>query len=351
MLDELEQIKEFDKSMMLGVIRDLPEQIKEIVTQVKESEIPAPELPKPNKILVLGMGGSAISGDILSSWLEFESNIIISTVRYYEVPKSADENTLVFACSYSGNTEETLSAVNDAFEKKCNLICITSGGKLKEFCKENDIPMVNIPGGLAPRAAIAYLFFPIVVILEKLKIIDASSKIEELISVLREFRKTLVPEIPVEKNQAKKLAMDLSLGVPYIYSHTYLNVIADRWKTQLNENAKVLAMTGQMPEMNHNEIVGWAGDDQKIASRFIVVLLRSEDEHPRIKKRFELSKKMLQAIALNVIEIEAVGENKLTRMFTTMYLGDFTSVYLALLRGLDPTPVMPIDRLKQLMED
>jgi glucose/mannose-6-phosphate isomerase len=184
-----------------------------------------------------------------------------------------------------------------------------------------------------------------------LKIIEASSKIEGLISVLKEFRETLVPEVPVEKNQAKKLAMDLSLGVPYIYSHTYLNVIADRWKTQLNENAKVLAMTGQLPEMNHNEIVGWAGDDQKIASRFIVVLLRSVDEHPRIKKRFDLTKKMLQAIALNVIEIEAVGENKLTRMFTTMYLGDFTSVYLALLRGLDPTPVIPIDRLKKLMED
>jgi glucose/mannose-6-phosphate isomerase len=129
MLDELEQIKDFDKSMMLGVIRDLPEQIQEIVTQVKDSEIPALELPKPNKILVLGMGGSAISGDILSSWLEYESNIIISTVRYYKVPKPADENTLVFVCSYSGNTEETLSAVNDAFEKKCNLICITSGDR------------------------------------------------------------------------------------------------------------------------------------------------------------------------------------------------------------------------------
>ncbi len=348
-IDDLDYIKDIDKSNMLDILDAFPEQIQEIVSKTKTINLAEFKGFQPGKILILGMGGSAISGDILRSWIMDSSEIIVQTVRDYTLPKFANENTLVFAISYSGNTEETLSAVKSAFKRKCKIICITTGGKLQEFCKDKGIKSIIIPSGLAPRAAIAYLFFPIIIVMEKIGILKDVKGLRNLIKKLKDLRDSINPKIPFEKNQAKKLADDLISGVPYIYAYSYLNVIAVRWKNQLNENGKVLAMVGEIPEMNHNEIVGWSGDDNKIANRFIVILLRGSDEHPRIRKRFNLNKKMLEAITLKVIEVEAVGDDKLTRMFYTLYLGDYVSVYLALLRGLDPTPVVVIENFKKMM--
>ncbi len=352
MLDDIARIGQIDKSHMLDLLETFPDQISEIVSKVKKMKISGfkQKTFKPKLIFVLGMGGSAISGDLLSAWLEDRDKIVINTVRNYSVPISIDSDTLVFACSYSGNTEETMSAVESAFEKGSKIIAITSGGKLRSFCKTKKLPVIDIPKGLAPRAAVAFLFFPMVVILEKLGVIKPVTELSGLIKELKKIKNSYKPEIPQKRNRAKEMAVSLSKGIPYIYGHTYLSVIAKRWKTQLNENAKVLAMNGELPEMNHNEIVGWSGDNQEIANRFVVVFLRSSDEHPRIKKRLELTKKMLNAIVSEVIEFNVVGKNKLTRMITTMYIGDYISIYLALLRELDPTPVVSIERFKKLME-
>jgi glucose/mannose-6-phosphate isomerase len=295
------------------------------------------------------MGGSAIGGDILSVLLSYDTNIPISTVRNYVIPVTADSSTLVFACSYSGNTEETLSAVDEALDRRCKIIGITSGGKLEEFCMDNDLLVVKIPKGLPPRAAIAYLFFPMLVILERLKVILEPVVFSGVLKTLKEQRDNLLPEVPGDENRGKMLAQELTNGIPYIYGHTYLNIIAKRWQTQLNENAKVVAVSGGFPDMNHNELVGWAEDNPDTCKQFVIVLLRSADEHPRMTKRMELTKNTLETKVGKVIEASAEGENRLSRMMSTMYLGDYTSVYLAILRGIDPTPVEPIEELKKKM--
>jgi len=351
MLDDPEQMKILDKSDMLGILDKFPEQISDIVTALKELEIPELTDFKPNKIVVLGMGGSAIGGDILSSLLEDVTIIPIITVRGYNIPTTIDDGTLVFACSYSGNTEETLTAVAKAHRRRCKIIGITSGGRLEEFCNMNNLPLFNIPKGLPPRAAIAFLFFPLLMILDKSNIVQIDFDLNELVGALEELRGTLLPEVPEEENPGKILATKLYNGIPFIYGQSYLNIIALRWKTQLNENSKVIAMAGSFPEMNHNEIVGWSEDTPEISKQFKIILLRSPDEHPQVSKRIELTKKTFIDKTSNVFEVDAQGESKLTRMMTTLYLGDYISVYLALLRGVDPTPVDAIEELKrQLVE-
>lgn len=350
MLDDLDKIKDIDKSDMLGLLDQLPDQIEVSVNNAKKVNLTGLAGFKPTSVLVAGMGGSAISGDILRCWLAQRDNIIIETVRNYSLPNHAKQNTLVFACSYSGNTEETLSAVQNALENGCKIISVTSGGKLKEFSIENNIPIVEMPQGLAPRAAVAFLLFPMIAVLEKMKIIKPFIELPDIINDLKTKRGTIKSTMPIEQNPAKQIAAILSRGIPFIYGHSYLNVIAYRWKTQLNENAKVLAMSGELPEMNHNELVGWFGDNQTVAKKFIVILLRSHDEEPRIIKRLELTKKMLKAIVSEVLEVESKGEDRLARMLTTMYLGDYVSVYLAIIRELDPTPVVPIEHFKKLMD-
>jgi glucose/mannose-6-phosphate isomerase len=351
MLDDLDNLKNLDKSGMLELLHKIPEQIVNVASALKDFEISELSDFKPNKIVILGMGGSAIGGDMLSSLLSLEAKIPIFTVRDYTIPSFIDSKTLIFACSYSGNTEETLSALDFALEKKCKIIGITSGGKLVSFCSKYELPVFTIPEGLPPRAAIIYLFFPMAVILEKLKVVEIDVELSEIIDELIELRDIFTPEVPTDENPAKTLATKLMDSVPVIYGHSYLNVIANRWKTQLNENAKVIAFAGSFPEMNHNEIVGWDGAYEDISKLFVIILLRSSDEHPQVTKRFELTKQTLVEKAGNVFEIDATGKTKLTRMLTTMYLGDYISVYLGLLRGIDPAPVSVIEELKEKLSE
>jgi glucose/mannose-6-phosphate isomerase len=187
------------------------------------------------------------------------------------------------------------------------------------------------------------------IVLEKLSIIKPLEELHELISTLKELRDVLTPDVPDEENPAKQLAQRLAEGIPFIYGHTYLNIIARRWQTQLNENSKMVAMSGGFPEMNHNEIVGWAEDEDGTTSQFVVILLRSADEHPRITKRMELTKEVLFSKAKSVLEVDAPGTSRLSRMISAMYLGDYTSVYLALQKDVDPTPVVSIEELKRMM--
>lgn len=351
MLDDLETLNNIDKSDMLEILRKFPDQILEVATALKDFELPLLTGFEPNKIVILGMGGSAIGGEMLAALLTLEAKIPIITIRDYVIPASVDEQTLVFACSYSGNTEETLSAVNFALERNSKIIGITSGGKLEELCMDNQLPIFSVPKGYSPRAATVFLFLPMPVLLEKLKLITIDVELTELINALIELRDALVPEVLVNQNPGKTLANRLNNCIPVIYGHSYLTVIAQRWRTQLNENAKMLAFAAGFPEMNHNEIVGWSEATEEITKQFKVVILRSSDEHPQVSKRIELTKKTLVAKAGNVYEVDAIGASKLTRMLTTMYLGDFISVYLALLRGIDPTPVTAIEELKKQLID
>jgi glucose/mannose-6-phosphate isomerase len=346
-LDDLDTIKRVDSKDMLRFIRKFPEQIEEAQRIAEDLDI---QDFKPRQIVIAGVGGSAIGGDILASWLFKRINIPIFVNRAYRLPSFVGEKTLLFAVSYSGNTEETLSLFHEGVKKGCKIVAITSGGELEKLCKKGNVKLVCVPIEKPPRAAVAYLFIPIVVTLKKLGIYEPDQELETAIENLKELREKLVPENPTENNMAKQLALQLLNENPIIYGLAIFNAIARRWQTQLNENAKALAWHGTFPEMNHNEIEAWVNDDN--SGKFVAVLLRDDFLlDSRLQKRVSLTKSsILQKHAKTVIEIVAQGGNEkdyLARMLYSMYLGDFVSVYLAILRGIDPTPVLAIEAFKK----
>jgi glucose/mannose-6-phosphate isomerase len=285
-LDDLDGIKKIDSADMLGFIRNFPEQIEEAQRIAEGIEI---EDFKPYQIVIAGVGGSAIGGDILASWLFKRIDIPIFVNRAYKLPTFVGENTLIFAVSYSGNTEETLSLFEGGLKKGCKIVAITSGGKLESRAKEENVKLISIPKGKPPRAAVAYLFVPIVVVLKKLGIYEPDAELSVTIENLKQLRERLVPEITTQDNPAKQIALQLHGETPIIYGLAIFNAIARRWQTQLNENAKVLAWHGTFPEMNHNEIEGWANDYNP--KRFTAILLRDNFLlEGRLQKRVKLTK-------------------------------------------------------------
>ncbi|MCS4542048.1 MAG: bifunctional phosphoglucose/phosphomannose isomerase [Euryarchaeota archaeon] len=355
-LDDFDQIKHIDKSNMREAMNRLPENCEDALKLAEKLNIPKKlritekisiKYKNPEKILVVGMGGSAISGDILRTWLRGSLPIPIEVCREYYLPAYADNSTLVLAISYSGNTEETLSGFIEAIQRKCMVIAITSGGLLLDFCQKLRIPFIKVPSELPPRAAIPYLFFPLVTILKKLDILKLKQReIRETIDLLGEIRELIRAETPTKNNPAKKLAIALMGTIPAIYGFREYESIALRIKTQLNENSKIPAKNEVFPELSHNEIVGWDGP-RKLTKMFSAVLIRDPDETPEIRSRIETMRALnLNKKASKVLEIKAIGKSKLARMFSVMYIGDYASLYLAILCGVDPTPIEVITKLK-----
>lgn len=341
MLDDPEKMEELDSQGMLDTLEEFPEQIEEAIKGLELNLLPF----QPEEIVVTGMGGSAIVGDLLKSFLSNRISIPIHVNRDYTLPSFVDKNSLVFAVSYSGNTEETISAARKALKKKAKVVCITSDGKLEKICEEKGVIHIEVPKGYAPRAAIAFMFIPVLKLLSELLIYDSDVAILDAVSELKELRDGLKKDVPTEKNQAKRLAERIKGKIPIVYGHSIYNAVANRWHTQFNENAEVLSWFGDFPEMNHNEVVGWKGDPN--SESFIPILLRDEKESDRINDRIELTKEMvLEPVTEDVIEVWSKGETQLTRILTLLYLGDYISIYLALLHERDPYPVKIIDQLK-----
>jgi glucose/mannose-6-phosphate isomerase len=265
----------------------------------------------------------------------------------YSLPAYADKKTLVIAISYSGNTEETVSSFIDAVKKQCMVISVSSGGILSKFSKILGIPIIKIPEGFPPRCAIPYLFFPIVVSMKKMGVSpDINEEIKDAIYVLKRTREDVRPENPSSKNQAKKLALGIKSSIPIIYGSGFYRGVALRLKNQFNENSKTPSKYEVFPELNHNEIAGWMGVEQ-FDKYFSVILLRDKDERPEIKERIKVTKEIVLDRKFNkVMEIYAHGETRLAKMLSTMYIGDFTSFYLAILYGIDPTPIDIISSIK-----
>ena len=346
-LDDLEGIRSIDTHDMLGFIRNFPEQIEEAIEIAKPVEIDG---FKPQNIVIAGVGGSAIGGDILASWLFKRIDIPIFVNRAYRLPTFVGEKTLLFAVSYSGNTEETLSLFDEGITKGCRIIAITSGGKLEKRCQDNGVTIIRVPKGKPPRASVAFLFFPIVVMLKKLGIYDPDPEIAFVLENLKGLREQVIPENPTANNPAKKLALELNGENPIIYGEGIFNSVARRWQTQFNENAKTLSWHATFPEMNHNEIEAWVKDD--FAKNFTIIILRDDFRmDSQLQKRVKLTKEsILEKHAKKVIEVVAEGgeeKDYLARMLSSMYLGDFVSVYIAILKGHDPTPVSAIETFKR----
>jgi len=346
MLDNLKAISQIDKSDMLGKVASFPEQIKESKEIVETSQLES--FLKINNIIISGMGGSAISGDIVQSLLRDRLDIPIYVNRQYDLPKWANKNTLLISQSYSGNTEETLSAFKHGCQKRCKIIGISSGGKLKEFCEKRDISHIKIPKDLPPRAATGYMLFSSLYCLKKIRILklDLESEIDESISITQDFRNQNKKEIVEKDNISKKIAKKILNTTPQIYGFDFYSPIAKRWCTQFNENSKIICQYDEVSECNHNDIVGWSMDPET-AKKFTCILFRdSEIETIYMSKRLDFMKKLYETVSANVIEIQVKGKKRLAKMMYAMYLGDFISCYLAILRKIDPTPVSIINELK-----
>ena len=315
-----------DSQNMLQTIKDFPNQCREALSLPKGLSISN----DIGNIVVAGMGGSAIGGDLLKSYLS-DAKIPVYVSRGYKLPSFVNENSLVFAVSYSGNTEETLSSLKDAKEKNAQIVGITSGGKLAIECKK----VVKIPSGFQPRAALGYLFFPMLGVLHNSKIARVKNEdVNEMLGILK--------HTDGFNDYAQKLAKNLKDKIPVIYSSEAFGAVAMRWKTQINENAKMPAFYNVFSEMNHNEIAGYKGMDRNFAA----VIIRDKHDNERIKKRMDVCKEIMES-RINVEEVETQGNSLLARMFSAIYLGDFVSYHLALWNRVDPGPVDIIEKMKR----
>lgn len=331
---------------MAEFLYSLPEQFQQSVSM--EINIPESYYKKHSSIVVTGLGGSAIGGDILKSYAFSQANLPVVVNRDYHIPAFVDSNTLFFAVSYSGNTEETLNAYEEAVAKGAAIICITSGGKLSEWAKRDGNVVIKVPSGLVPRAAVGYLFAPLALVMEKLALVHgATAELEETAKVLRQLRAKINPDIDITENKARIIAGQLKDSLPIIWGTTNLTETAVlRWKAQLNENAKCPAYYNVFPELNHNEIVGFEAPADLIANTSII-MLQDYDDGKQIKKRMAVTADIIKDKVKNIIEVNSEGNSFLARFFSLIYLGDYVSFYLALEYGINPTPVEVIDYLKE----
>lgn len=346
-LDSSAGIREVDRSNMLSFYLDT---YRHYDKAAKLADVVSISYRRPRVIIVAGMGGSAIGGDLMKDWARDRLAVPIEVCREYSLPKYANEDTLVFVVSYSGETEESLSVFLDAIKRKCMIACVSSGGKLNEFAEKLELPSLRVPSDMPPRASLPYLFVPLIVFLKKLGLAsNVDSEISESIKILKQISDENSPEKPLETSFSKALASNIIGTVPIVYGFGAYRAVAQRLKTQFNENSKVPAKWEFFPELDHNEIVGWE-EAGKLAKCFSVILLRDESEAKVIGHRIEATKELMREGSLKLFEVWSRGHSTLAKMASLISVGDFTSVYLAVLRGVDPTPVKTISLLKEKLK-
>lgn len=294
-------------------------------------------------IVIAGLGGSAISADLISNFLHADLALPITVVRNYNLPKFADENTLLICSTYSGNTEETNSVLEEGHKKACAVICITTGGKAGKFAAGKSIPVIHVKEGYQPRYALGVSFFTVLKVLQQLNLIeDQSEYVEKILHVWKEKGN----EYSKENNIAFTYAEQLLGFVPLIYSAAELtNAVGYRFKSQLNENSKMHAFTGVLPEVNHNEIIGWETfSASQINAKLINII--DKDYHPQILKRFEITEQLVKKAGADVIYLESSYKEFKVRLMDLIYLCDWISYYAAVIRGKDPSEIDYIHYLK-----
>jgi len=331
---------------MYLLVESFPEQIK--AASVVEPERALPDAANAGSLVVTGLGGSAIGGDLARSIAGREARMPFLVSRDYDLPGFVGRSSIVIACSYSGNTEETLSAYQQARKNGAAVVCITSGGQLEAFAKADGFPVFRLPGGLPPRAALGYSLVTLLVALEKLRVVSGlKQSIQESVELLETLKGRYGVSSPASENRAKILANSLAGKIVAIYGSTgVMDAVSFRWRTQIEENAKNLALHQSVPEMNHNELVGWVYPEE-VLKRVGVVLLRDKGDHPQVQRRFDLTAELITRKAGVVHEVWSEGDSMLARILSTLYLGDFVSLYMSYLNKVDPTPVEVIDYLKK----
>lgn len=347
-LDNASVYRQFDKSGMLSHLHGFPEQCQKAWERVLKFELPR-EYTKISNVIILGMGGSAIGGDIVRRLALAESKLPVWVHRDYGLPAFVDASTLVIASSYSGNTEETLSAFTKSLGTRSKKLVITSGGKLKHLAEKEGIPVFVVDYQAPPRAAFPHNFIPLVGIFQKLGLLgDKSVDLQEAVDILKKLSRDFVETRPLASNPTKQLATKLWGHVAVIYGAEMLSEVAQRWKAQFNENSKTWAFFESFPELNHNAVVGYEFPPEA-KERILVFMLRSPSLYPRNLLRYEVTAKLLAKAGIAYEFVEARGQSALAQVLSLVLLGDYSSFYLAMLNEVDPTSIDAINFVKQYL--
>ena len=343
-LDDPQTYDRLDPSDMLGHLHRLPQECQKAWQEGLDLALPA-DYAGVNKVVISGMGGSAIGGELARVLVE-PRRVPLWVSRDYQPPPFLDSQTLFIASSYSGMTEETLSAFTTALNTPAKKLVITTGGKLKTLAREKNIPAFVYDCKAPPRAALAYGFLSLLGIFQRLGLLgDISGDVAEMVITMEKLAKSINEKVAIPTNPAKELAAKLVGRLSVVYGAGVLAPVARRWKTQLNENSKSWAFNETLPELNHNAVVGYEFP-REMAVKAFVVLLRSPSLHQRILLRYKITAEILARSGVSYQVIDAEGDKPLSQMMNLVMLGDYVSYYLALLYGVDPSPVKVIDYLK-----
>lgn len=332
---------------MEDLIYKFPEQVEESISIADNVDFSVLNYNKIHNVVVCGLGGSAMGADIVRKYAYKLGKVPIIVNRHYDIPSFINEHSLVILSSYSGNTEETLSAAEQAVSQNAILVGISAGGKLEEFAKSHKFLHIRLPEGYPPRAALAFSTIQQLYILRELKLIKKGFKkeLEEAIQLLKKVRE----EFKTTHSGPAKLAQFLKDKMTVIYASEELEAVAIRLRQQINENAKQLCWHHIFPEMNHNELVGWKFPETLIKN-VVVLILRSSFDHPRVEARYEICKPIFKQYTQDIYDIVAQGKSRLAQVFYLIHFSDWLSYFLAMENKIDPTPVQVIDYLKSSLE-
>jgi glucose/mannose-6-phosphate isomerase len=346
-LDDLQLFKQIDRANMLGHINALPDQLKNAWEHAQGLDLSTAR--NIDRVVICGMGGSAISGDLLAALIFDTCPVSITIVRGYDLPAyAAGEGTLVIALSHSGSTEETISAAQQALERGLKPVAITTGGELTERVAAGGGTVWNYTYDAQPRASLGWLYGLLLAAVTRLGLIsDLGAEVEEAIAVMHKHREPWGVDVTAACNPAKRYAGQIVDSIPVIWGAGLLAPVARRWKTQINENAKSCAFFDELPELNHNTVVGIAAPDELIRRhKFQIIQLTSSYDHPRVALRHQATHDMLLGEAIITDPLKARGESRLAQQMSMILFGDFVSYYLAMAYQVDPTPIPPIETLK-----
>lgn len=347
-IDNLNDIAGLDSEDVLGAVERFADQCRE-GWEIGRTATGLPDADGLDSILVLGMGGSGVSGDVVQAVVEPRLPVPFRVIKSYgPLPEWVGRNTLVFAVSYSGSTEETVAALEEAHERGSRAVTISSGGPLAEMAGRYGLAHIQIPMGLQPRASLGYLTLPILGALIQVGLVPAlQDDLDEAVSVLADLAERCHRKRPTAENPAKDLARRIAGRIPVVYGgYGFAETAAYRFKCDLNEYGKTPAFWNVIPESNHNEIIGWNQLADVTRDKMVLILLRSDDEHERIAHRFEITRELIESQFAEVIEVPAEGRSTLARLLSLVLVTQLASIYVGLSYGVDPGPVEVIQKLK-----
>lgn len=321
---------------MKDLVQNFVAQLRE-AKNIADKAIVSPASQNLQNIVITGLGGSGIGGSLINELVSHQCSLPILINKDYQLPAFVGPNTLLIVSSYSGQTEETLSAMQQGMKQKAQIACISSGGKVLELAKQEQFDFIEIPGGFPPRSCLGYSLVQLIRILQSKKLVteDLSKDIENSIGLLQNEQENI-------KSLAKEIAPALLNKIPVIYNLGTCESVAVRFRQQINENSKMLCWHHTLPEMNHNELVGWTEKNEKLK----VITFHTAFDHPRTQKRYEICKPIFEKYSSGVIDLHAKGKSRLEQFLYHVHLGDWISCYIADLKGIDPVEVNVITKLK-----